>query len=256
MPDRIKSMEGVLNFRDFGGYTVQQGGSVRRDLLFRSAHLANATDADKAYIDGLGVDFQVDLRRKSERERQPNLWSAAIVHAHEAAADQVAPHIQYFMSGEVTADGARGFMLSFYEGAYKDPYLIDLYTRWFEALDTHEGAALIHCAAGKDRTGIACAMTLELLGVSDEDVMIDYEKTNQAYDVNEVISEAKVAMDEAFERNLPREALFQMFTVHADYLNTALDEIRTEHGSVAAYAGAALGVDDAQISRLRDRLVI
>ena len=62
-------------------------------------------------------------------------------------------------------------MQDFYRKAIYEPIYVDLYTRWFRALITHEEGAVIHCAAGKDRTGMGCALTLLLLGVEEDIVM-------------------------------------------------------------------------------------
>lgn len=69
MTDRIYSLQGVRNFRDFGGYTSRHGGQVKRGRLFRSGHYAEATEDDLKALDALGIHLQADLRRPDERER-------------------------------------------------------------------------------------------------------------------------------------------------------------------------------------------
>lgn len=254
MPDRIKPLEGVQNFRDFGGYDAK-GGRVRREKLFRTAHLATATDADVAFLDGLGVDFQVDLRRGSERKSQPNLWAPPIVHADEGDADALAAHVAFLLKAEVTPQSARAFMLSFYEDVPFDAALKGLYGRWFEGLDLHDGAGLVNCAAGKDRTGLACALTLSLLEVDHDAVVSDYEKTNIAVDLDGAVSSTAEKLKFATGRDIEHEALRNMFCVHADYLDAALDAINARCGSIRQYAADHLGVDDARLARLRAKLI-
>ncbi len=72
MSDRILPLEGVGNFRDFGGYATGGGRRIRRGRLYRSAHHAQATDADLEAIAALELAAIVDLRRGEERERMPS----------------------------------------------------------------------------------------------------------------------------------------------------------------------------------------
>ena len=254
MPDRIKSLEGVDNFRDFGGYAVGDGKSVKRNRLFRTAHLSEATQSDISFIDALGIDFQVDLRRTSERMNQPHAWSPDVVHVHEGDPNAPAPHLAYLNSNNVSAAGAREFMIDFYSTAPFDPRLIKLYKLWFQGLDSHDGAGLINCTAGKDRTGLGCAITLSLLGVDHDDVVKDYEKTNEAVDMDRAIARTLQAFSEV-AADVPVEALHFMFSVHADYLETSLSAIQDKHGGLHNYAREVLDVDEHRLERLYSRLV-
>ena len=76
MKDRILPLEGVRNFRDFGGYASRHGGHVKQGRLFRSGHYAEATHGDLQQIRQKRIAVQADLRRPDERERQPGKWSA------------------------------------------------------------------------------------------------------------------------------------------------------------------------------------
>ena len=163
MPFRVKPLEGVLNFRDFGGYETTDGGKVRTNLLFRTGHLNGATAADVDYLNGLGINFQVDLRRPSERTRLPQSWRPHEIHEHPSEGSH--PTTTRFIeeADEFSVDVAHRFMVAFYENAPFAENLVDNYRRWFDRLSHTDGAALINCAAGKDRTGIGCALTLHLL---------------------------------------------------------------------------------------------
>jgi protein-tyrosine phosphatase len=74
MKDRIKSFEKIFNFRDFGGYENKTGKMVKANKLFRSAHFNNATETDQKSLADFDVGLIVDLRHKTERDRQPTNW--------------------------------------------------------------------------------------------------------------------------------------------------------------------------------------
>lgn len=145
-------------------------------------------------------------------------------------------------------------MTSLYREIPYDPRLIRLYRDWFAELG-EGGAGVIHCAAGKDRTGIGCALTLFALGVDEEAVFADYEFTNQAVDLERRMPRIQERMEERLARKLDPEALRPMLGVELDYLRATLDEIQTRSGSVETYLGDVLGVGSKDRDALRTRLV-
>ncbi len=256
MMDRVKPLKSVSNFRDFGGYDTTEGGHVKSGLLFRAGHFHEVTPEDAAFLDDLKIDFQVDLRRTEERNRQPNQWKPDEVHDFDDGETFAQPaHIAYLVEGKATEAGARAYMVDYYRKApFRDSH-VDLYTRWFKRLGEPGGAGLINCAAGKDRTGIGCALTLHLLGVDDDTVMQDYELTNTAVNIDARLPEAHQYLEERTGLSLERGAVRPFMGVEVDYLTAAFEVINAKHGSLRDYARDALGVDDALISRMRDRLL-
>ncbi|MEM7494138.1 MAG: tyrosine-protein phosphatase, partial [Pseudomonadota bacterium] len=74
MKDRVKTFQGIRNFRDFGGYLGAGGRLIRSGVLFRSAQFGEATDADLENLKAFSITVQADLRRPDERERHGHLW--------------------------------------------------------------------------------------------------------------------------------------------------------------------------------------
>jgi protein-tyrosine phosphatase len=144
--------------------------------------------------------------------------------------------------------------MSLYQEIPFDPRLIKLYRDWFTEL-SEGGAGVIHCAAGKDRTGIGCALTLIALGVDEETVFADYDFTNQAVDLEKRMPRIQASMEERLSRKLDPEALRPMLGVEVDYLRNALDAIEAKHGSVLAYMEQELGVGERERAVLRDKLI-
>ena len=247
---RLIPLEGIANLRDFGDYAA--GGSVgprrlKRGRLYRSAHHANATEADLQAMAALGIKVIVDLRRLNERERDPNRrWQgfAAQVIDNDIGQEAEDPWHLFIKGSDLSADAFRGYMYDYYRDAPYVPRHIDLYSRYFQALAAADGPVLIHCAAGKDRTGILAALTHHIAGVGDEDVIADFLLTNN---------------EERFARRLPmlmehftqlagraptEEAARVAMGVEAGYLERAFQAIRERDDSTDAYLEKVLGVDD------------
>lgn len=255
MEDRVKKLEGVNNFRDFGGYDTTDGAHVKKGLLYRAGHFSEATETDIDFINGLSIQFQVDLRRLSERENQPNRWAPTEVHAADDQERREAAHIEYLQRGYVTADESRAFMMNYYREAPFVEQHIDLYRRWFQRLDETGGGALINCAAGKDRTGIGCALTLMALGVDEDTVLADYELTNVAVDLEARLPEVRANMEEKLSLTLSDDAVRPFLGVHSDYLHNAFEAISEAHGSPLGYVTSVLGVDEARMSSLKNKFL-
>lgn len=258
MSDRFHAFERVRNFRDFGGYTTRGGARVRRGLLFRSAHFAEATEQDVARLEALGCAFVVDLRRPSERSWQPNRWPGeagrVALHASDAAVEEKEPpHVEFLRSGDLTIEGVDQFMTATYRELPFLPQHRELFARFFEGLLAGRGAGVVHCAAGKDRTGVLAAVTLLALDVAEDDVFQDYDLTNQVAEFENRLPPLQKALEAHVGRTIPLEALRPFAGVRAGWLAAALAEIRVRSGSLEAYL-SELGLDGAARARLTEAL--
>lgn len=249
---RILPLDGVNNFRDYGGYATSGGGRVKSGLLWRSAQHGDASGPDLESIHSLGITHVIDLRGPSEREASPCLrhpdFSANVWTYPEETAG-LALHTEA-ANGVVTADQARAAMLRLYEGIAFRGNLIPMLRLYLELLRRDEGPSLVHCVAGKDRTGFAVAVLQRILGVHPDDVMADYLLTNRASKLDE-----RIAIG-AF-KDMPRYAAFDADSVRAlwgveeAYLQAALDSIDANHSSFDAYLSDVLGIDTAAQDDLR-----
>ncbi len=257
MQDRVKPLDGVRNFRDFGGYASQHGGRVVPGRLYRSGHHGEASERDIAAMDALGIEVIVDLRRPDERERVSARWpgDGVRVITHDGGRETEAPHQRFLQQVEADPVAADNWMNEYYEKAPFKAHHQALFSDWFDALIETDGAALVNCAAGKDRTGILCALTHHVLGVSEADILADYELTNEAAKVDERLPEATAWFNARIGKDYAPEVYKPFLGVHARYLKTAFDAIRDGAGSVDAYLDGALGVDAGKRAALVSRLV-
>ncbi len=259
MNPRIHPLEGVENLRDYGDYATAAARRVVPGRLFRSGHWANASDADLERLKALGVETIVDLRRAVEREQQPSRRHAdctATVLTTPATPEDLteAPHIAFLKSRDLTPDASREFMTSAYRRIpYEAPHL-DLFSRYFRALADSDGPVLIHCAAGKDRTGILAALTHRLVGVHADDMVEDYVLTNAAVRLEERAPEIAERLSRWTGRPASPEAVIAFVGVEAVYLDEAFAEIDRRSGTLDGYFETALGLDAATRDRIIERL--
>ena len=249
--------DAIENFRDFGDYAAGQR-RLKRGLLYRSASQARATDADLEKLAGLGLSVIVDLRRSNEREKEPSRrWSgfAAQVIENDIGQDSADEWHSFIQSSDLTAASFHAYMLEYYRQAPLQRRHIDLYQRYFRALVATDGPILVHCAAGKDRTGIICALTHHVAGVHDDDIVSDYLLTNDPDRLGKRLPVMREMVRETTGRTASDEALMTAMRVEAEYLETAFAVMREQHGSLDGYLDDVLGLDADLRGRLHDRLL-
>jgi protein-tyrosine phosphatase len=254
---RILPFEGVENFRDFGGYTAGPR-ALKRGLLYRSAHHGAATDNDLAAIGELGLSVIVDLRRPNERRRDPcRRWQgfAAAVIENDIGDEHDDPWHMFIRDSDLSEDAFRRYMVDYYREAPFVERHLDLYARYFQALAQADGAVLIHCAAGKDRTGILAALTHHLAGVSEDDLIEDFLLTNDPGRFERRVPVMMRVLKETTGREPTERAVRTALGVEAHYLETAFASIHDRHGSLDAYLERALGVDDKARQAIHDRIL-
>jgi protein tyrosine/serine phosphatase len=233
------ALEGSANFRDLGGWAAAGGRRVRRGRLYRSDALHRLTAADVALLRGLGVATVVDLRSSHEVEaegRGPLCDPPARYH-----------HVPFFDGERSGASAPPGDLAEIYFQMLR--FAAKPIARALEVLAACEAPAVFHCAAGKDRTGVLAAVLLSALGVADEDVVLDYARTQAAME----LVTARLRESDAYAyvfTELPPE------TLHArpETMRALLARARAEWGSLRDYARFA-GVPDAALDALAARLV-
>lgn len=256
--DRVLLLEGVHNFRDFGGYGVSGGGRLKSGRLWRSGQHRDATDRDLAKIAALGLAAVYDLRSNIERERHPCRRAAgfaAAIHYSDDPVGRIAPHLDAAAARrQRDAASTREAMRRNYEGMPFRPELLAMVRRMLSDLASGEKAVLVNCMAGKDRTGMAVAAVHLAAGVHRDDVIADYLLTNTAGDPEARIRAGAAAIAMVTD-TIDDDALRVLMGVEAEYLDTAFAAIRERCGSEAAWLENAVGVDAATLERLRAELI-
>lgn len=254
--DRVLRFKGIHNFRDYGGYRAAGGGRLRRGRLYRSAQHLDATGEDLERVAALGLAGVIDLRTDAERLASPCPRPAGFAARVLFVPDpdrEAAPHVQAARDvSDPTAAAAR--MISLYAKMPFAPAFMRRLAQYFHALAELDGPSLIHCMAGKDRTGMAVAMLHRALGVAEEDWMADYLMTNTTGDVEARIAAGAGHVRAAFGREVDDETVRVLMTVRPDFIASCFDAIDSRHGDLRAYL-AECGVTEEVIARIADRLV-
>ena len=249
-------LEGANNFRDFGGVATEDGRRVRSGMLFRSNKLSALTPRDCARLDAMGIAAIFDLRLEGERLADPTCWSREGCAVHTFEPGKKRRLVDMALEYPPTEEGVLSLMHDFYA---KMPHTMG---HVFAAIIRRlaEGAApcIIHCAAGKDRTGVSCALVLAALGVGREDIVADYVRTGtyrERFPQGDA-ERAKVVTGAITDLGgYPPQAVELIRTAAATYIEAALDSAAARYGSLEAYLNAGLGLESDVIDALRARLL-
>lgn len=240
-------MQLPVNLRDLGGIPGRGGKTICTGRLLRSGEPVGLTQEDKDRLLAMQLRMIIDLRSAYELERRP-IEALPGVQYHNI--DILAQALVSDTESMIQDSGAMdAFMLRTYELLIRDEEARLGYARMLELLlHLEEGAALFHCQAGKDRTGVAAAIILTILGAREEDIFEDYLLTNM------LRKEANHAVLDTLRQQGADEKRIKAFdtamTVKQVYLQTAFDTAAKDYGSFAGYIEHALGMDEEKQSRL------
>jgi protein-tyrosine phosphatase len=231
----------LYNFRDVGGLTGQDGRLVRRGRLYRSDSLHRITETDQAAFTALGIRTVIDLRRPSEVSRDGRVpaYDGLVyrnIHPEHQNWDQV-PYDPDEDMARWLADRYAALAETGTAGVAEAVGLI---------ADSADAPVVVHCVAGKDRTGIVCGLTLSVLGVADADIAADYALT----------TEASARFNAWFTAAHPDVGPLPpaYLASPAEAMHLFLTELREGYGSVEGYLRQA-GVTAAQLDALRTHLL-
>ncbi|MEV8021787.1 tyrosine-protein phosphatase [Streptomyces sp. NPDC086554] len=253
-------LTGVRNFRDVGGLPTVDGRRVRQGRLFRSGHLAHATEADSAFLSSLGLHTIFDFRNAADQRLEgPDVALPGVRNVNLPLTDPAdgAEFWQMVRDGDLDQlraaldDGqAAGRMSASYRTIIKDRTAE--HSRVLHDIAGESVPALMHCAAGKDRAGLSIAVTLLAVGVERDAIEADYLESNathRRYKVHRSNSSPDAMSPEVMALLSP------LFEARAEYLAAAFETIEQTWGDTETYLTDGLKVTPETRARLRERLL-
>lgn len=249
--ERRIDLVGSPNFRDFGGYHGANGKQVKWGYLFRSGQLAELNPDDINTIDQLQLDLVLDFRQVSEQEseqsrlpsnRRPTIYSLPISPGDHSN------FLDHLSDSNAGPEGAVQLMIDINRDFAEKQTTV--YSNMFKhILATDDARFLIHCAAGKDRTGFGAALILLALGVPQDVVLRDYMLTGQFF----IPTKQTAQLQRKYQINITEQALRPVLETREAYLLAAIHSIEQQFKSVDNYLYEALKLGPAEIKELRHR---
>lgn len=230
---RLLRMQGAYNVRDLGGYPTRDGKQTKWRRLFRAGDLNKLTQNDLQYLQDIPLITTIDFRNSGEVNDAPDKKPESLkeyIWLPINAGDMSDIKVTDAASIPQVMEDAYRTIIRKYQDKYKD---------FFRILAVEENAPILfHCSAGKDRTGIAAALTLAALGVDHKTIIEDYLLSAEYL---------KGKYDFLIQRY---PALEPLTTVRPEYLNAALQTIDEEYGGMEHFLKHNLEVDLEKMKRL------
>jgi protein-tyrosine phosphatase len=234
-------LEGTYNVRDIGGYGTVDGRMTRWGMLFRADGLHRLPPDAQARLCGQGVKTVVDLRRSDELAAAPNVFakSSQVTYHHMSLLIDKPP---------VVVENPRSLIDIYRIILDERQDQIRMVLSTFAAPEGLPG--VVHCTAGKDRTGVIVALILGLCGVPHDTIVADYALTS-TYLGEGFIEETR---QHVLQRGYIWEQYQPLVTCPPENMEATLHHLDTTYGGFEAYAGH-IGVAEEQIRRLRETLL-
>ncbi|MFJ6792939.1 tyrosine-protein phosphatase [Streptomyces sp. NPDC091268] len=259
-PPAEPALTGVRNFRDVGGLPTRDGRRVKTGRLFRSGHLAHATETDAEFLVSLGLHTVFDFRNGADHALEgPDVALPGVRNLNIPLSDPADGREFWTIVRDggveqlrlVLGDGKAAARMAASYRAMIEKRTAE-HGRVVCALAEDSVPALMHCAAGKDRAGLSIAVTLLALGVEREAVMADYLESNAPHNRYRVRRGSRSP-----EARSPEvmELLAPLFDARVEYLAAAFDAIDGHWGGLDRYLAEGLGLTPETLDRLRDRLL-
>ncbi|MDX2075200.1 MAG: tyrosine-protein phosphatase [bacterium] len=245
-------IDGVINFRDIGGVLTSDGKQVQTGKIYRSASLSYITPTGKQDLMALRPRLICDLRSHDEVTNDPDPTFDAIraVNIGMATEGDKAKRLWMLL---FRPKKLNTMLHTLYIDVILEENAPALSTALHTLLEADNLPVIIHCTAGKDRTGVIVALILALVGVSEAEIVADYSQSNHYYAHYEQIAH-QLLRRLAFLR-LNSHNLFPILIAHPDTMRAVFDYLRAKYGGVAGYAESRLGFDGDKVNRLKMMLL-
>ncbi|MFH1160832.1 MAG: tyrosine-protein phosphatase [bacterium] len=231
------------NFRDLGGIRTEDGRRIKHRLLYRSGDLARLSPADIKTMEAIEIRMIIDFRSDREVIKYPTPAIGTVAENKRIPIADSAREEAEIMMAEQNALGLATLLVRDYRRMINDH--ADNYREFFRVLTTTDQLPLVyHCAAGKDRTGLATYLLLRALGVNDKEARHDYMLSNL-----HLKDLAEKVIRKVTEKGNNGEILRPMMEVRCEYLDAALKHIDAKFGNLNHFLGHILKADRTSLKK-------
>lgn len=257
---RLVDVSSIENFRDLGGYVTEDGRRVRWGCFYRCANMGKVNERDKNYLENMGLATIFDLRSEMEVATEADVKLKNCKYINESGIKDMENSIgskdnfdmisvlKEMLRNTEKMNDIESFLVSGYRTMVEKNEAFKIF---FDNIKQEERLPLVfHCTAGKDRTGVAGALLLLALGVSEKRVVEDYTLSNVYRKESNELQFAKIRNFIKDENVL--EAIKWMFEVKEDYIMVTLNEIKKKYSSYEEYIINELGVTRNELNKLKE----
>jgi tRNA(adenine34) deaminase len=252
---------GLNNLRDLGGLKTADGRMVKMGMVFRSEQWFGLPESSLQAAQELKLRSVWDFRSHGEQVRHPdphlpgaeNYWLDVLADTEQTLAFDLAQMLERpdLLQQHLGNGGAGHMMLALYRDLVASATAQQVYARWLaDICSTAQYPVLIHCTAGKDRTGWASVLLLSILGVPHETILRDYLASH-----DKVIAKYQPLIDRCVAAGGDIAILHAIFGVQASYLKAALHEVKKQAGTMPRYLSDVLVLTANQQETLRSILL-
>lgn len=253
--ERFLPVPNSLNFRDIGGYGAENGKRVRWGQVYRSGSIAHVDSSDFAYFEALNLRHVFDLRSSQESQAAPDRLPENGDHQHFLRPlSSATSRTEQFKALRHYRHRTGELLLRMYQESFIDAnahHIGDMLTRIANAINR---PSLIHCSAGKDRTGVTIALLLTVLGVPEETIVADYTLSNQAY--ARIAEVMKPDLRQARWAAVSYAQMKPVLLADPANLQATLDHIRSTYGSIEDYLCGVAGMSPETLAKLQNEMLI
>lgn len=247
----------LINFRDLGGIPTENGKRIKSKKILRSAEIVDLCNDDRELlINDYNLKTIIDFRSQDEVEDRPDDKFEGVKYYNIDVLEnlknsKIIKNSKRNLENIKSVKEVMELMTSVYETLVTDENSSAGYRKFLdEFLMLNEGSLIFHCFAGKDRTGIAAAIILTLLGVKEDDIFVDYMLTNKLRAKN--IGEKTAILKDQGKSQEFIECYKTAMSVEESYLRHAYDTAKNKNGSFYNHVATILNISDNEIDKLRE----
>ena len=246
-------MRKEMNFRDAGGMKIKDGRHIKKGVFFRCGSISKMSEEKLMEMKEFGIRYILDLRNTHEVKHHPDPdieGMEQLPYSHCGTKEGKKVNFG-FSTTKHTSSECLKHLAQVKDYYCKMPYHNEMVKVLFDALLEKKVPVVIHCASGKDRTGICCMLVQKTLGAADKDILDDYLQSNIAY--QEAFEEETEKRKEEIEQIPEILPVIQMSKgVRKEIMESVLQELEQRYPDMETYLLEEYGYTHEEIAKIQN----